>query len=84
MRAVGFKPCLPIMPYYGVPMNATYNGVRYEQIGMAFSTQIVTDLLRDQLGFGGYVNSDTGSRPALLRFDALWQQAESDPPTSSV
>jgi beta-glucosidase len=49
-----------IMPYYGVPMNATYKGVRYEQIGMAFSTQIVTDLLRDELGFKGYVNSDTG------------------------
>ena len=49
-----------IMPYYGVPMNVTYNGATYEQTGMAFSKQIVTDLLRGQLGFKGYVNSDTG------------------------
>ena len=27
---------------------------------MAFSKQIVNDLLRDKLGFKGYVNSDTG------------------------
>jgi beta-glucosidase len=49
-----------IMPYYGVPIDATYDGVKYDQIGMAFSKQIVTDLLRDRLGFKGYVNSDTG------------------------
>ncbi len=48
-----------IMPYYGVPIDVTYQGVRYEQVGMAFSRQIVTDLLRGQLGFRGYVNSDT-------------------------
>jgi beta-glucosidase len=49
-----------VMPYYGVPINVTYEGVAYEQTGMAFSKQIVTDLLRGKLGFQGYVNSDTG------------------------
>ncbi len=49
-----------IMPYYGVPIAVTHDGVTYEQTGMAFSKQIVTDLLRDKLGFKGYVNSDTG------------------------
>jgi beta-glucosidase len=49
-----------VMPYYGVPVNVTYNGVKYDQVGMAFSKQIVTDLLRGQLGFTGLVNSDTG------------------------
>ena len=49
-----------IMPYYGVPIDVTYEGVKYEQTGMAFSKQIVTDLLRGKLGFKGYVNSDTG------------------------
>ncbi|WP_052462564.1 glycoside hydrolase family 3 N-terminal domain-containing protein [Nigerium massiliense] len=49
-----------IMPYYGVPVNVTYKGVSYEQTGKAFSKQIVTDLLRGELGFRGYVNSDTG------------------------
>ena len=49
-----------IMPYYGVPINVTYEGVTYDQTGMAFSKQVVTDLLRGKLGFKGYVNSDTG------------------------
>lgn len=49
-----------IMPYYGVPINLTYDGVRYDERGMAFSKQIVTDLLRRKLGFKGYVNSDSG------------------------
>jgi len=49
-----------VMPYYGVPINVTYEGVTYDQLGFAFNRQIVTDLLRDKLGFKGYVNSDTG------------------------
>jgi beta-glucosidase len=49
-----------IMPYYGVPIGVTYEGVRYDEFGMAFSKQIVTDLLRGKLGFKGYVNSDSG------------------------
>jgi beta-glucosidase len=49
-----------IMPYYGVPIDVTYEGVRYDQVGFAFNRQIVTDLLRGKLGFKGYVNSDTG------------------------
>lgn len=49
-----------IMPYYGVPIDVTYKGVTYDELGMAFSKQIVTDLLRGELGFDGYVNSDTG------------------------
>ena len=49
-----------IMPYYGVPVNVTYEGVTYEQTGFAFSKQIVDDLLRGSLGFKGYVNTDTG------------------------
>jgi len=49
-----------IMPYYGVPIGVTYQGVRYDEFGMAFSKQIVTDLLRKKLGFKGNVNSDSG------------------------
>ena len=49
-----------IMPYYGAPVNATYNSVTFPQTGFAFSKDIVTGLLRDTLGFKGYVNSDTG------------------------
>jgi beta-glucosidase len=48
------------MPYYGVPVRVTYDGVTFEETGFAFSRRIVTDLLRTRLGFKGYVNSDTG------------------------
>ena len=48
------------MPYYGVPVGVTYQGVTYGSTGFAFSKAIVTDLLRGTLGFTGYVNSDTG------------------------
>ncbi|TRW44224.1 glycoside hydrolase family 3 protein [Georgenia yuyongxinii] len=49
-----------IMPYYGAPIDVTYEGVTLQETGFAFSDQIVNGLLRDQLGFKGYVNSDTG------------------------
>lgn len=49
-----------IMPYYGVPVDVTHEGVTYVQTGFAFSEQVINGLLRDQLGFEGYVNSDTG------------------------
>ncbi|WP_071799416.1 glycoside hydrolase family 3 protein [Natronohydrobacter thiooxidans] len=49
-----------IMPYYGIPVDVTFDGQPLEEVGFSFSTQTVDWLLRDQLGFGGYVNSDTG------------------------
>lgn len=44
-----------IMPYYAVP-----NGLTKEAVGMSYNREIVTELLRDKLGFTGVVNSDTG------------------------
>jgi beta-glucosidase len=46
-----------IMTYYGIPVEQRYLP---NNVGMAFSKGIVTDLLRGELGFTGYVNSDTG------------------------
>lgn len=46
-----------IMPYYGIPIGQPYQP---NDVGMAFSEGILTGLLRNQLGFGGYINSDTG------------------------
>jgi beta-glucosidase len=43
-----------IMPYYAVGV-----GLTREAVGMSYSREIVTDLLRTQLGFRGVVNSDT-------------------------
>jgi beta-glucosidase len=44
-----------IMPYYAVP-----KGLAREETGMAYNKEIVTGLLRGQLGYTGVVNSDTG------------------------
>jgi beta-glucosidase len=46
-----------IMAYYGIPVGQPYLP---NNVGMAFSKGILTDLLRSKLGFKGYVNSDTG------------------------
>jgi len=46
-----------IMAYYGIPVGQPYMP---NDVGMAFSKGILTDLLRDKLGFKGYINSDTG------------------------
>ena len=46
-----------IMPYYGIPVGQRYMP---NDVGMSFSKGIVTKLLREELGFKGNVNSDTG------------------------
>ena len=46
-----------IMAYYGIPVGQPYFP---NNVGMAFSKGILTDLLRTLLKFRGYVNSDTG------------------------
>ncbi|MEK6479984.1 glycoside hydrolase family 3 N-terminal domain-containing protein [Catalinimonas sp. 4WD22] len=46
-----------IMAYYGIPVDQPYMP---NNVGMAFSKGILTDLLRNKLGFKGYINSDTG------------------------
>ncbi len=44
-----------IMPYYSLP-----SGTEYEEVGYAFNKGVITDLLRNQMGFKGIINSDTG------------------------
>jgi beta-glucosidase len=44
-----------IMPYYGKPI-----GLEFEEVGFCFNRQVVTDLLRKELGFDGIVCSDWG------------------------
>ena len=44
-----------IMPYYGVPVGQTD-----EDVAMGYNKMILTDLLRDQLGFTGVVCTDWG------------------------
>lgn len=44
-----------LMPYYGMPV-----GTEYEEVGFSFNKQIITGLLREQLGYDGIVCSDWG------------------------
>ena len=44
-----------IMPYYGVPVGQTS-----EDVAFAFNKEIITELLRDSLGFDGIVCTDWG------------------------
>ena len=50
-----------IMPYYSIPKDITP-----EQVGMSYNKAIVTDLLRDRLGFKGIVNSDSGITTSMV------------------
>lgn len=49
-----------IMPYYGMPTGLVRNGREIEQVGFAFNRRLITELLRDELGFDGMVLSDFG------------------------
>ena len=44
-----------IMPYYGMPV-----GTDWEEVGFAFSHGVITDLLRNELGYDGIVCTDWG------------------------
>ncbi|NNC11029.1 glycoside hydrolase family 3 protein [Planctomonas sp. JC2975] len=44
-----------MMPYYGMPV-----GTDWEEVGFGFNKGVLTDLLRDELGFDGIVCTDWG------------------------
>lgn len=44
-----------IMPYYSYPVNT-----KYPELGYAFNKEVLQGLLREELGFKGIINSDTG------------------------
>jgi beta-glucosidase len=44
-----------MMPYYGMPV-----GTDWEEVGFGFNKGVLTDLLRDRLGFDGIVCTDWG------------------------
>ncbi|KXH69322.1 glycosyl hydrolase family 3 N terminal domain-containing protein [Colletotrichum salicis] len=49
-----------MMLYYSRPIGLFDNSTDYEPVGFSFNKQIVTDLLRNQLGFEGIVVTDWG------------------------
>ncbi|MDP5031629.1 glycoside hydrolase family 3 N-terminal domain-containing protein, partial [Paraglaciecola sp.] len=46
-----------MMPSYGIPLG---QNLQANDVGMSFSKGVVSDLLREQMHFKGYVNTDTG------------------------
>ncbi|MFC7487427.1 glycoside hydrolase family 3 protein [Knoellia sp. CPCC 206453] len=47
-----------VMPYYGMPIGLTIDGEAIEEVGFGYNEQIVTGLLREQLGYDGVVLTD--------------------------
>lgn len=47
-----------MMPYYGMPIGLERDGVPIEAVGFGYNRQIVTGLLREELGFDGVVVTD--------------------------
>jgi beta-glucosidase len=49
-----------LMPYYGMPVGLELGGRPVEQVGFGFNAQILTGLLREELGFDGVICTDWG------------------------
>jgi len=47
-----------MMPYYGMPVGLEVGGERIEEVGFGYNRQIITGLLREQLGYDGVVVTD--------------------------
>lgn len=47
-----------VMPYYGMPVGLVVDGEAIEEVGFGYNRQIVTGLLREQLGYDGVVVTD--------------------------
>lgn len=47
-----------MMPYYGMPVGLERDGEPIEEVGFGFNRQIVTGLLREELGYDGVVVTD--------------------------
>lgn len=47
-----------VMPSYGIPIGLVRGGERIEEVGIGFNRQLITGLLREELGFDGVVCTD--------------------------
>lgn len=56
-----------MMPYYGMPI-----GLKYEEVAFGFNKQIITDLLRNELGFDGVVCTDWGILTDAAIMGQMW------------
>jgi len=49
-----------LMPYYGMPIGLELGGEAIEEVGFGYNKQILTGLLREQLGYDGVICTDWG------------------------
>ena len=49
-----------LMPYYGMPIGLELDGESIEEVGFGYNKQILTGLLREQLGYDGVICTDWG------------------------
>jgi beta-glucosidase len=49
-----------LMPYYGMPVGLALDDEPVEEVAFAFNRRIITDLLREELGYDGVVLTDWG------------------------
>jgi beta-glucosidase len=49
-----------LMPYYGMPVGLELDGEPVEEVAFSFNRRIITDLLREELGYDGVVLTDWG------------------------
>lgn len=49
-----------LMPYYGMPIGLERGGEQIEEVGFGYNRQILTGLLRDELGYQGVICTDWG------------------------
>ncbi|GAA1748923.1 glycoside hydrolase family 3 protein [Nonomuraea bangladeshensis] len=47
-----------IMPYYGMPVGAVHKGRAIEEVGFGFNKDVITGILREELGYDGVVCTD--------------------------
>lgn len=81
------KKVSSIMPYYAKPYAAksaaqSYQGTELdlsEAVGFAFNKAFIGDLLRDQMGHEGYINSDSG-----IIGNMAWGMKDYDVPTRAA
>ena len=68
--------CTSIMPYYAKPVNTSAKqldeelwqspSTQFDEVAFAYNKTIIGDLLRDKMGFTGYINSDSGVIDAMV------------------
>ncbi|MFC0672655.1 glycoside hydrolase family 3 protein [Brachybacterium hainanense] len=59
-RAAIARGVSALMPYYGMPVGLVRHGEEIEEVGFGFNRQVLTGILREELGFDGVICSDWG------------------------